>query len=237
MTLSTGCRGKRFRASLEDGARAAGFTVLLLILAFVQSAAQGSAQATPAQEPSASTDAAAKLKPAAKPKKVYTNEDIEKPAAQESQGNSDEFDSSAGLMKCDASCERQASTEVYVGHDGVSNETAWKEQIVAARSKLAADAQFQDQLRKMIELMNIYCNYINPQTARSAPGGQSFDARIARQAEQYEKRTGQDMYDTFQQQARQMHIKINEVRFGDPVTGALMTVLSERAMKCSPYIP
>jgi hypothetical protein len=34
-----------------------------------------------------------------------------------------------------------------------------------------------------------------------------------------------------------MRKKINEVGFEDPVTGALMTVLSERAMQCSPYVP
>lgn len=238
MTLATGCGGRRLRA-LEASARAAGFATLLLVLLSARLAAQGSAQAPPAQGPArtAGTDTPVKPKPAVKQKKVYTNEDLEKPAAPAEQANSDEVDYLGALLKCDASCERQASTEVAVGHDGISDATAWKEQIVAARSSLAADRQFQDQLRNIVELMSIYCNYINPQTAKNAPGGKSFDARIARQAEEYEKRTGQDMYDTFQQQAAQMRTKINEVRFGDPVTGALMTVLSDRAMKCAPYIP
>ena len=210
----------------------------LFLLAAARSPAQstpGAGQASPRQEPAPASKADAA--PKAKPKKVYTNDDLQKSAVQEERPSSPEIDYYAGLLKCDDSCEQQASTEVSLGHDHVSGPAAWQEQIVISRKRLAADLEWREQLRKMIELMRIYCNDINPQSNKGTPGAKGYDARTAGEAEAYMKRTGRSLDESFQIQASQLRARVNEVRFSDPATGALMNVQTMRVMQCAPYVP
>lgn len=226
-------RGISFRAT-------AFFAVLALLLprASAQTAA-GPAPAPLEQQaaPASKTDAVPKPKPQAKPKKVYTNDDLQKGSAQVEEDSLAETDYYAGLLKCDASCEKQASTEVSLGHDGISGPAAWDQAMVISRKKLAADAEWREQLRKMIELQRIYCNYINPQTPKGTPGAKSYDARTGAEAEAYMKRTGRDLDASFQMLSAEMRTRINEVRFPDPATGALMNVQFMRVSACAPYVP
>ena len=217
-------------------------TALFAVLALPppRSSAQAAAGPAPAlleqqQAPASKTDAAPK--PKAKPKKVYTNDDLQTRSAQVEEGASAETDYYAGLLKCDASCEKQASTEVGLGHDGISNTAAWDEAMVISRKRLAADAEWRERLRNMIELLRIYCNYVNPQTSKGTPGAKSYDARTGAEAEEYMKRTGRDLDTSFQLLSSQMRTRINEVRLPDPATGALMNVQFMRVSGCAPYVP
>ncbi|MFI5096044.1 MAG: hypothetical protein ACHQIK_21700 [Candidatus Acidiferrales bacterium] len=219
--------------------RPAAFLALVALLA-ARSSAQSAADPAPAlleqqPAPASKTDAAAK--PKAKPKKVYTNDDLQTRSAQVEEASSTETDYYAGLLKCDASCEKQASTEISLGHDGISGPAAWEQAVVISRKRIAADAEWREQLRKMIELMRIYCNYINPQSPKGTPGAKSYDARTGAEAEEYMKRTGRDLDASFQILSAQMRTRINEVRFPDPATGALMNVQFMRVSACAPYVP
>jgi len=219
--------------------RAPALFALLALLAArspAQSAA-GAATAMLEQHPAPASKTDAAPKPKAKPKKVYTNDDLQTRSAQVEEDSSAETDYYSGLLKCDVSCEKQASTEVYLGHDGISGPAAWDMAMVISRKRLAADAEWRGQLLKMIELQRIYCNYINPQTPKGAPGAKSYDARTGAEAEEYLKRTGRDLDASFQILSGQMRTRINEVRFPDPATGALMNVQFMRVSACAPYVP
>jgi len=216
------------------------FAVLALLAA--RSSAQSAAGPAPAlleqqPAPASKTDTAPKPKAKAKPKKVYTNDDLQTRSAQVEEASSTETDYYAGLLKCDASCEKQASTEVYLGHDGIGGPAAWDQAVVISRKRLAADADWREQLRKMIELQRIYCNYINPQSSKGTPGAKIYDARTGAEAEEYTKRTGRDLDASFQLLSAQMRTRVNEVRFPDPATGALMNVQFMRVSACAPYVP
>jgi len=228
---SCALQGISFRA-------AALFAVLALLAA--RSSAQSAAGPAPAlleqqPAPASKTDTAPKPKAKAKPKKVYTNDDLQTRSAQVEEASSTDY--YAGLLKCDASCEKQASTEVYLGHDGIGGPAAWDQAVVISRKRLAADADWREQLRKMIELQRIYCNYINPQSSKGTPGAKSYDARTGAEAEEYTKRTGRDLDASFQLLSAQMRTRVNEVRFPDPATGALMNVQFMRVSACAPYVP
>ncbi len=217
---------------------AALFAVLALLAA--RSSAQSAAGPAPAllpQQPAPASKTDTAPKPKAKAKKVYTNDDLQTRSAQVEEASSAETDYYAGLLKCDASCEKQASTEVYLDHDGISGPAAWDQAVVISRKRLAADADWREQLRKMIELQRIYCNYINPQSPKGTPGAKSYDARTGAEAEEYTKRTGRDLDATFQLLSAQMRTRVNEVRFPDPATGALMNVQFMRVSACAPYVP
>jgi hypothetical protein len=219
--------------------RAAAFLALAALLAARASAQSGAGAVPPGQQPAPATktDAESKPKGKAKPKKVYTDDDLHTRSAQAEEASSTETDYYAGLLKCDTSCERQASTEVFLGHDGISGPAAWDQAVVISRKRLAADAEWLEQLRKMIELMHIYCNYINPQSPKGTPGAKSYDARTGAEAEAYMKRTGRDLDASFQLLSTQMRTRINDVRFPDPATGALMNVQFMRVSACAPYVP
>src|SRR6266481_1819915 len=172
---SCALQGISFRA-------AALFAVLALLAA--RSSAQSAAGPAPAlleqqPAPASKTDTAPKPKAKAKPKKVYTNDDLQTRSAQVEEASSTETDYYAGLLKCDASCEKQASTEAYQG----------------------------------------------------------YDARTGAEAEEYTKRTGRDLDASFQLLSAQMRTRVNEVRFPDPATGALMNVQFMRVSACAPYVP
>jgi len=219
--------------------RAAALFVILALLP-ARSSAQSTAGPAPAlleQQPAPASKTDTAPKPKTKPKKVYTNDDLQTRSSQVEEASSTETDYYAGLLKCDASCETQASTEVYLGHDGISGPAAWEQAIVISRKRLAADADWREQLRKMIELQRIYCNYINPQGPKGTPGAKSYDARTGAEAEEYTKRTAPDLDASFQLLSAQMRTRVNEVRFPDPATGALMNVQFMRVSACAPYVP
>jgi hypothetical protein len=219
--------------------RAAALLALLALLA-ARSSAQSAAGPAPGlleQQPASASKTDIAPKPKARAKKVYTDDDLQTRSAQVEEASSTETDYYAGFLKCDASCEKQASTEVYLGHDGISGSAAWDQAVVISRKRLAADADWREQLSKMIELQRIYCNYINPQSPKGSPGAKSYDARTAAEAEEYTKRTGRDLDATFQLLSAQMRTRINEVRLPDPATGALMNVQFMRVSACAPYIP
>lgn len=234
------CSRRRFDLPGISFRAAALFAVLALLAArsSAQSAA-GPASLPPGQQPPPANKADAEPKPKAKAKakKVFTNDDLQTRSAQVEEASSTETDYYAGLLKCDASCEKQASTEVGLGHDGISDTAAWDQAVVISRKRLAADADWREQLRKMIELLRIYCNYINPQSRKGTPGAKSYDARTGAEAEDYMKRTGRDLDASFQLLSAQMRTRINEVRFPDPATGALMNVQFMRVSGCAPYVP
>jgi len=241
MSFAQGCGSRRRFALPGIPFRATALFAVLTLLPLCASAqtAAGPAPALLEQQPTpaSKTDAAPKPKAKAKLKKLYTNDDLQTRAAQVDEDSSAETDYYAGLLKCNDSCEKQASTEVYLGHDGISGSAAWDQAMVISRKRLAADAEWREQLRKMIELQRIYCNYINPQTPKGTPGAKSYDARTGAEAEEYMKRTGRDLDASFQLLSAQMRTRINEVRFPDPATGALMNVQFMRVSGCAPYVP
>jgi len=239
MSFAHSFRDRRSCALLGISFRAAALFAVLVLLAARLSAQStaGSAPAPLEQQPAPASKTDPAPKPKAKPKKVYTNDDLQTRSAQVEEASSTETDYYAALLKCDASCEKQASTEVFLGHDGISGPAAWDQAIVISRSRLAADADWREQLRKMIELQRIYCNYINPQSAKGTPGAKSYDARTGAEAEEYTKRTGRDLDASFQLLSAQMRARVNEVRFPDPATGALMNVQFMRVSACAPYVP
>ena len=115
---SCALQGISFRA-------AALFAVLALLAA--RSSAQSAAGPAPAlleQQPAPASKTDTAPKPKAKPKKVYTNDDLQTRSAQVEEASSTGTDYYAGLLKCDASCEKQASTEVYLGQDGIGGPAA-----------------------------------------------------------------------------------------------------------------
>ena len=230
-------RGSRRRFALHGiSFRATAFFAVLALLA-ARSSAQTAASpaATRAEQqpvPASKTDAAPKPKAKDKAKKVYTNDDLQTRSAQVEEASSTETDYYAGLLKCDAACEKRASLNVYIG-----GPAAWDAQIATSRKRLAADTEWREQLRKMIELQRIYCNYINPQSSKGTPGAKSFDAQIAAEADAYMKKTGVYIDETFQSLAAQMRRRVNEVRFPDPQTGSLMDVQYNQVTQCSPYVP
>jgi len=241
MSFAQGSGSRRRFALPGISFRATALFAVLALLPLCASAqtAAGPAPALLEQQPApaSKTDAAPKPKAKAKLKKLYTNDDLQTRAAQVDEDSSAETDYYAGLLKCNDSCEKQASTEVYLGHDGISGTAAWDQAMVISRKRLAADAEWREQLRKMIELERIYCNYINPQTPKGTPGAKSYDARTGAEAEEYMKRTGRDLDASFQLLSAQMRTRINEVRFPDPATGALMNVQFMRVSGCAPYVP
>jgi hypothetical protein len=216
--------------------RAAALFAVLALLAARSSAqsAAGPASLAPGQQPTPANKADAEPKPKAKAKakKVFTNDDLQTPLARVQQPPSGEVDYYGGLLTCDAACEKRASLNVYIG-----GPAAWDAQITTSRKRLAADTEWREQLRKMIELQRIYCNYINPQNSKGTPGAKSFDAQIAAEADAYMKKTGVYIDETFQSLAAQMRRRVNEVRFSDPQTGSLMDVQYNQVMQCSPYVP
>jgi hypothetical protein len=239
MSFAQSCGSRRRFALPGISFRATALFAVLALLA-ARSSAQSAAGPAPAlleQQPAPASKTDAGPKPKAKPKKVYTNDDLQTHSAQVEEASSTETDYYAGLLKCDASCEKQASTEVSLAHDGISDPAAWEQAVVISRKRLAADAEWREQLRKMIELMRIYCNYINPQSPKGTPGAKSYDARTGADAKEYMKRTGHDLDASFQILSAQMRTRINEVRFPDPATGALMNVQFMRVSACTPYVP
>lgn len=239
MSFAHSFRDRKSCALLGISFRAAALFAVLALLA-VRLSAQSTAGPAPApleQQPAPASKTDTAPKPKAKPKKVYTNDDLQTPSALVEEASSTETDYYAALLKCDASCEKQASTEVDLGHDGISGPAAWDQAIVISRRRLAADADWREQLRKMIELQRIYCNYINPQGSKGTPGARSYDARTGAEAEEYTKRTGRDLDASFQLLSAKMRARVNEVRFPDPATGALMNVQFMRVSACAPYVP
>jgi hypothetical protein len=168
---------------------------------------------------------------------VYTNDDLETRPAQTERPASGDVDPYAALLTCGVSCEQQARTEVALGGHGVSDEAAWKKQIRIARKRLAADSAWREELWKMIELMQIYCNDINPQSRKGSPDAESYDAGTAAAAREYVQLTGRSLDESFQLQATQLRATVNEVRLSDPATGALMNVEANRILECSLYVP
>src|SRR5260370_31111506 len=129
--------------------RAAALVAVLASLA-ARSSAQSHAGPAPAlleqqPAPASKTDTAPKPKAKGKPKKVYTNDDLQTRSAQVEEASSTETDYYAGLLKCDASCEKQASTEVYLGHDGIGGPAAWDQAVVLSRKRPPPDPYCRDQ--------------------------------------------------------------------------------------------
>jgi len=244
MTFSPICLDQRSCAYRRILFRRAGFAALIVFQAVRLSAQSGnpSAQAPPEQQPASTTkkDATSPSKPPAKPKKVYTNEDLETHSDSvdlSSSTDKGETEYFGALLTCAADCEQHARMGVSLGHDGVSDDVAWQEGIARARSRLAADIEWHEELRKMVELMRIYCNYLNPQTAKGSPGAKSFDANTAYQAQEYIRKTGRTLDDSYLLQYQKLHNMMNKVKESDPETGELMDVERNRADKCSNYIP
>jgi hypothetical protein len=236
MSFAQSCGSRRRFALAGIFFRAAALLAVLALLpprSSAQSAA-GPASLSPGQQPPPANKANAEPKPKAKAKakKVYTNDDLEKPSARVEQPSSGEVDYYGGLLTCDAACEKRASLNVYIG-----GPAAWDAQIATSRKRLAADTEWREQLRKTIELQRIYCNYINPQSRKGTPGAKSFDAQIAAEADAYMKKTGVYIDETFQSLAAQMRRRVNEVRFSDPQTGSMMDVQYNQVTQCSPYVP
>lgn len=218
------------------------FAAMLVFFALRSSAqsepvpSQAPAQQQPA--PASKTDAPSSPKPPAKPKKVFTNEDLETASVPVEQPASGPVDYFGAILICDAACEQQASRNVSLTFDGTAA-AAWDRQIGTARARLVADTVFQERLREMVRLQRILCNYINPQSRQRtpAPGAESYDAKTGAEANRYMKETGRTLDESFQIQFGKLHTRSNEVRFSDPATGALMEVLINRVTQCWPYVP
>jgi len=183
--------------------------------------ASSAAPATPAVQAPAPDPAA---KPAAKPKHVITNDDLEPHA---SVGKDDKLiPSFSPLLDCDASCEQEARN--YLGFDS-DNEAEWRVQIADARRDLAADSGWRDLLSQGIQQSTYYCNFLLQQSQKTAPSGNDYRSRVQRaQNQKYFEDMDKTLRSSMEATANRMQERIKEVAVLSPVRAGLMYVQANR---------
>jgi hypothetical protein len=207
--------------------RAAGLTFLLACATSGLSAQ--SSPATAPSEASAQKDSPATANPAPKPKKVITNEDLERHTAANGPTRPTEktvANDSMSLLKCDAACEQEARERS--GYDS-DREAEWRMQIVNARSDLAADSEWREILWQAIQQTQMYCRLLAQESQKVAPSGNSYNARAQRaQAAQYFENMERTLRRTLESLTGRMNSKIQAVNQLSPVRAALMNVQGSR---------
>jgi hypothetical protein len=208
----------------------------LCALLVVPSHAQSNSGASPAPPPTSpapggsaaptpAVDAVAK--PAAKPKHVFTNDDMPSSSSGSTVGKDGEImPGPSRLLDCDASCEHAARN--YLGYDS-ENEGEWREQIVKARNDLASDNPWRGLLHQGIAQVKYYCNFLAQQSQKTAPSNKSYNAQVQRsQNSEYFEYTERNLRNTMEGTRNQMEQRIQEVAVLWQVRAALMYVQADR---------
>jgi hypothetical protein len=206
----------------------------LLLLASLHSArAQANAtnQNPPAQKP---VEAAALPKstdtpsatPAPKTHKVITNDDIDATHARPRRG--EPTGPVTGTGQCDEDCAQQVRE--WMGYQSWQD-GEWHLQIEAARIKLAADSDWQRAYSDALRRTKDYCNFQYQLEAAILPSGDDFWARVDRaKRQQYAQNMGQVLRQGMDGARAQMSRLIEATRAVEPVRGAVMQVLAQRAL-------
>jgi hypothetical protein len=186
-------------------------------------AASPAPAAPSAQSPASDTPA----KPPAKPKHVFTNDDMPSTSSGGTVGKDGKImPGPSSLLNCDASCEHAARN--YLGYDS-ENEGEWREQIVKARSDLASDNQWRGMLNQGIAQVKYYCNFLAQQSQKTAPSNKSYNAQVQRsQNSEYFEYTERNLRASMEGTMNQMEQRIQEVAVLSRVRAALMYVEADR---------
>jgi hypothetical protein len=230
------------------------YRAVVVVLLFGTLAAQGIAQspetraAAPTNQPSgaatssppvatADKEAAATPPPkpaaSAKPKKVITNEDLERRSDNAARKALD--GDSGSWLNCEASCEQQAREEAGYNTD---RDAEWQMQIINARRELAADLAWRQMLMEAIQQSNTYCNFLSQQSQKVSPSGNGYQARVQRtKTDQYFQTMDSVLKQKLQTLANQMTQHTNEVGALSPVRGAMMYVQGTRILQRTCQFP
>lgn len=191
----------------------------------VQTASQQSAPQT------ASKEVPSKPNSTSKPKKVFTNEDLEgRPAATvPSNTRIVTGGDTSPLLNCESACEQTARAEL--GYDS-DRDAEWQMQIVSARKDLIADREWRQLLSQAIQQGQTYCNFLAQRSQKVSPSGNSFDAQMQRaRAEEYFQNMDRVLRQGLDSLINRMNTRIQEAQSLAPVRAAMMNAQASRILQ------
>jgi hypothetical protein len=160
-------------------------------------------------------------KPAAKPKHIITNDDLE-PHSRANSGDEKIMPGSSSFLSCGPSCEQEARSALDVQPD---DEAEWRIQIIEARRDLAADSAWRGLLSQGLQQSNTYCNFLQQQTQKTAPSGNDYRSRVQQaQNQAYFENMDKSLRAGMETTVNRMQDRIKEVQVLSPVRAALMYV-------------
>jgi hypothetical protein len=181
----------------------------------------------PAPDKEATPAPAGKVAVAAKPRKVITNDDLERGSGRSSRKVPD--GESGSLLTCEAACEQAAREEV--GYDA-DREAEWQMQVVSARRELIEDTEWRQLLLQAIRESNTYCRFLAQQSQKVSPSGNSYNARVQRaKANQYFENMDHVLRQNLDSVTNRMTARTNEVGALSPVRAAMMYVQGNRILQ------
>jgi hypothetical protein len=181
----------------------------------------------PSSAPAPQADSPTKPAPPAKPKHVFTNEDLEpKSSASRSQDSKLPTSDNSPLLNCEAACEQEARDAS--GYD-TDREAEWQLQIVQARRDLAADQEWRGMLSQSIQQLNTYCNFQAQYSQQLSPTHNDYQSQMQRaKASQYFQNMDETLRRNLESTFNRMQARADEVAVLSPVRAALMTAQANR---------
>lgn len=208
--------------------RAAQLSAICAFFLWAQHASgQSSSEQTATRSASAAPTAqnqqpAVSAKPAAKPKHVITNDDLEPHSSATNPGDEKFMPGSGSFLICGAPCEQEARNTLGVDAD---DEAEWRAQIVEARRDLAADTAWRGLLSQGFQQSNSYCIFLQQQSQQTAASGNDYRSRVQRaQNQTYFENMDKSLRSAMQTTVNRMQDRIKEVQVLSPVRAALMYV-------------
>jgi hypothetical protein len=196
------------------------FAIFLVTPTFAQSASpQAAANPAPAAPATQAPSPDPSAKPAAKPKHIITNDDLEPHTRA---NTSDEKIMPGSFLTCGPTCEQEARSALDVQPD---DEAEWRIQIIEARRDLAADSAWRGLLSQGLQQSNTYCNFLQQQTQKTAPSGNDYRSRVQQaQNQTYFENMDKSLRAVMEATVNRMQDRIKEVQVLSPVRAALMYV-------------
>jgi hypothetical protein len=188
---------------------------------------QQSQQSAPSAAQPAPKDSPSKAATPLKPKKVLTNDDLDTHSnGGLSSGSRIVTGDSSSLLTCESVCEQQARAQV--GYDS-DREGEWQMQVANARRDLVADTEWRNLLSQTIQQTRTYCNFLEQQSRKTAPGNNSYNAQVQRaRNQQYFENMDRTLQQGLESLANRSQNRIQEVQALSPVRAAMMTVQLSR---------